>query len=389
MSNYKNPTPGKFPILAKSLCSVHKRPTTSCYKLLAECGFTMGTESYFATDVITRSLNNAEGTGVKFNIASSALRNNPQTCAEVVNQFKNNPNLGMWNFEDEPHVNDFAHLSKLAKVIHDNDPNHIVYINLSASPKQGENIKWKSYNEYLDIVEQYFSPSVWSYDLYPFKVENGIATFDNGFYPFLEIFSTRAKNTGRPFWAYCLSTRFKENKIEGIPTESHIRFEAFSALAYGAQGLVYWTYGLRETNDSTTYMEAALDLDDQPTKIWGYIKKINSEIHRYSNVFLGCTFIECRHIYGPAINSSGFGPANSVSIDGAGMLLSHLRNGNNDYLIMVSRDGDNSQKYKISFDSRYLVTEVSPSHLASGITGEMLLPAGGFMIYRWSRKWPN
>lgn len=149
----------------------------SCYQLLAECGFSMGTESYFATDVITRSLKNAEDTGVKFNIASSALRNNEQTCAAVVNQFKNNPNLGMWNFVDEPCVDDFKHLSELVKVIR-----------------------------------------------------------------------------------------------------------------------------------------------------------------------------------------------------------------NNDYLIIVSRDADNSQKYKISFDSRYLVSEVSPSHLASGITGEKLLPAGGFMIYRWSRK---
>ena len=388
MSNYKNPTPGKFPILAKSLCSVHKRPTKSCYQLLAECGFSMGTESYFATDVITRTLKNAEDTGVKFNIASSALRNNEQTCAAVVNQFKNNPNLGMWNFVDEPCVDDFKHLSELVKVIRNNDPNHMVYINLSATPKQSEKKLWtgNSYNAYLDLVEEYFSPSVWSYDLYPFKIENGIAEFDSGFYPFLEIFSTRAKNTGRPFWAYCLSTRFKTDSIERIPTESHIRFEAFSALAYGAQGLVYWTYGLRETTDNITYVEAALDLDDQPTKIWGYIKKVNSDIHRYSNVFLGCTFVECTHIYGPTTNSSGFGPATSISVDGAGMLLSHLRNKNNDYLIIVSRDADNSQKYKISFDSRYLVSEVSPSHLASGITGEKLLPAGGFMIYRWSRK---
>lgn len=411
---YINPTPGRIPILAKSLLSYGFRPKKDDYETLSYAGFTMGTESYGALDTIQRALNAAQDTDVKFAIGSADLRKDEAACKNVVDHFKNDQNLAMWMLSDEPKVYELEHVAQMKKVIEANDKNHMAYINLNAEPGTSpEEIKfiedhsefdWEgNYEKYLEIIQNLFAPAVWSYDFYPFSIKNGIMVQNEYFYKYLELFSQQAKKTNRPFWAYCLSAYFKAYSVtNGIrdkvshesakPTLESIKFEVFSALAYGAQGIVYWTYGLRKSEPLIEYIEAPLDSENNPTEIWNYVKKVNTLINRYSKVFYNSKLMSVRHIghhqIGTTPLSFPFGPLSGMTISGKGALVSHLMTNNKNYLVIVSHDIENKQNYTLTFNtSKYNIIEITPQDLVIGPdNGQRTLDKGSFMIFEWKLK---
>lgn len=77
-------------------------------------------------------------------------------------------------------------------------------------------------------------------------------------------------------------------------TEGLLRFQAMTALAYGFQGIVFWTYGLPKgpANYSELYgnLDAPLDAAGKPTKVWYYCQSVNTEIKEFGAYFLGTKF---------------------------------------------------------------------------------------------------
>ena len=63
-----------------------------------------------------------------------------------------------------------------------------------------------------------------------------------------------------------------------IATEEYLRFEAFNALALGAQGIVYWSYAMQDPNDNGYYQSAVVDKNGNPGPSWNAVKQINKEI---------------------------------------------------------------------------------------------------------------
>lgn len=122
--------------------------------MLSECGFTIGSKSYGANDVITRALNAANDIGVKFAVESVKLSKDKETCEAFVNEFKkNNKNLGIWMLADGSENLQLQHLSDIAKVIQINDSNHMVYLNFRIDSKV-------NYSKYLDHIQELLAPSV-------------------------------------------------------------------------------------------------------------------------------------------------------------------------------------------------------------------------------------
>ena len=121
------------------------------------------------------------------------------------------------------------------------------------------------------------------------------------FYEDLEASSRIASLTHRPFWAYCMSMShqlsYDETSGEGVlypeATLGSLRFEAFSALAYGAQGIIYWTY-CQIYNDAIHY-SALINQQGEKSESWYYAKQVNGEIKALTDVFLGCTLMRVRH----------------------------------------------------------------------------------------------
>lgn len=394
---YISPTPGEFPIMASSICVKGDLPTKQQVADYVACGFNLLVQDN-EVELYDSLFSLFDGTGVKLFASASPLRGPSQeACREFMNKYKDNPTLAGWEFRDEPRYAELNMLEGIFDVMTETDPDHLVRINLVGELAKlfvGENTP--SMTAYLDTIQKRFAPGVWSYDYYPIKIldNNGKLIVDyDPFYSDFEVFSKMAKKTGRPFWAFCQSVGFRQGRVcKPVPKEEYLRFEAFSALAYGAQGLEYWTY--RQCRDVPSsnfeYLDGALTLDGKKTKVWTYIRNVNREIKKYQNVFLGAELIDVVHT-GPTkytdtkqMPASGFGPFIQFWNGGKGVLVSHLRNAGDDYYVMVSHDVENPEK--VSFDlrrgMRLLPLTGGKLMLADGNRKSLTLKPGGYAIFK-------
>lgn len=96
------------------------------------------------------------------------------------------------------------------------------------------------YENYLNnfYYSQEFKPKVFCFDHYPFLFqENG--GFRKDYFANLEIIRKKSLQWGIPFWMIILSSGHDNYKN---PTFEEIRFQVYSALAYGAKGIGYYLY---------------------------------------------------------------------------------------------------------------------------------------------------
>lgn len=297
--------------------------------------------------------------------------------------------------------------------------NNSIYINLPGSGGQKFTMGVVNYEQYINIYQRNFKPSFFSYDCYPIrKAKLGVYLDDAYFYDTLEIFSNIKGITDEngairriPFWAFYLGTGFTNKSLTNFhpsPTEAYLRITAFSALGYGAKGISCWTYHQRPNTSDEIYFGAPIDLEDNKTASWHYVKKINQEILRYNEIFFKTELVECVH-YG--ITSStrtksfkeGFYCISKLTMNKLGAMISCLQetpefctNPDNPirYIIIVSHDIDSYQKIHIEFDSEYTIYEMTPKSSHGTVTdramtqleqqdvNRILIP-GGYIIFKF------
>ncbi|MDR4497104.1 MAG: hypothetical protein MRK02_04145 [Candidatus Scalindua sp.] len=134
--------------------------------------------------------------------------------------------------------------------------------------------------------------NVVAFDHYPFlqyapkdveqfykEVEPG--TFVDTFY-FYNLSVVKQKAGTRPFWAHPQSLYHQVSWFFGgyaltvDPDPDHLRFMVFAPVAYGAKGLMYYSYG--PLLDPPNNFTALVDFDNAPTQKYSYVQRINHYI---------------------------------------------------------------------------------------------------------------
>lgn len=328
-----------------------------------------------------------------------------------------------WLLGDEPKYNQlckwlqcYYNLKQRIKVLPADSTT--VFVNLAVSTDSKYIGTLKTIPAYLNCIQKLYRPAIWSYDMYPVhenKNDKGniTVTTDRKYYYFLDCFAKKAKETGRPFWAYCICVRvgiLDENGNESwalaTPTESRMRFEAFSSLAYGAQGLLYFTFRKNGLNDDKTesFSHAPIDADGNKTATYYAVKKVNDEIARYNNIFYGAQMLEVRHAgttvwTGVTMLDGKFGPLVRIRGNNPEVLVSLLKNGNQHYLVIVSHEPDVPQTILCDFDASMnvrsqIIDTIGPSStegkaaVSPGLVVTMTinLKAGGYAIFSYDEK---
>lgn len=393
---YLSPTPGEIPIMACWLCDYGVVPTSLEVKNFEDCGFNVliQNSSQKAFDKIFPLL---DGSNVKLIMSAEELRDttNDGKCVAFMKKYKGQPRLAGWEFRDEPPFSGLPRYSRHFEEMTEADPYHLIHLNLVGEMNPGYvGPHTPTISAYLDTIQRKFAPGVWSYDYYPVMQNVGgpVRVALKEFYTNLESFSAMAKKTGRPFWAYCQSIGFRSGKIiKPTPREEFLRFEAFSALAYGAQGIVYWTYWQRTDPKGMDFehLLSPVDRNMKKTYVWNYARNVNVEIKRYGHVFLDSKLIDVGHTgvsnYGTAkIIQGEFGPLSEVKSGDKGVLVSHLRTGSMDYLVFVNHDVLKKQKVKIRLKNNIELTK-EDSGKRFGLGGDyksFTLAPGGYAIFR-------
>lgn len=180
----------------------------------------------------------------------------------------------------------------------------------------------QKYQEYLDTYERLYHPAYYSYDQYPVmqfrpsvSSKGFFGTFCNlrpgsyvqsheSFYRSMEMVASQARRHNRPFWAFLMTgEHIFGGAIFPMARESHLRYEAFTALAYGARGLQLFNFiqnhddqnNLDQSKEAVgddwreSYMRHPLSEDRRRTPAWYYLRRVINEIRKYEKIFLKCT----------------------------------------------------------------------------------------------------
>ncbi len=186
-----------------------------------------------------------------------------------------------YNLGDEPHFNS-THLENISSwkwFIESSEPHKLVYLNLVGSfaadnnwggfkhgNKDGslDKPEMEDYEQYLTYYIDSLRPAVVSFDHYPF-FKNGTVRRDY----FYNLAIVRAKAGLRPFWAYPMTVGHYDY-ID--PNEAHLYFMFFCPLAYGAKGLIAFTFWPPSENGFRTSL---FDRNGNKTLTYEIVKRIN------------------------------------------------------------------------------------------------------------------
>lgn len=261
-----------------------------------------------------------------------------------VKAVKDHPGLAGYSLGDEPLPPQFEGLWKWAQRIKETDPEHLLYLNLLPT------YAFPNLDQYRTYVRQFTDQvplGLLSYDHYP--VVNGTLRWD--FYANLEIIAEEAKRVNWPFWAFALSTAHGPYPV---PTIASLKLQMYSNLAYGAQGLQYFTYWNPGT-ETWDFHEAPITLDKKRSTAYERVREVNQELQARAFVFVHAKMLSVYHT-GKEIPAATKRlealPPKVTKLDthDKGAVISLLEKNDKQYLVIVNRSLTDEMDLTITFE---------------------------------------
>ena len=348
------------------------------YKELKEAGFTHNLSFFPDAATMMAAFDTAEKAGIKMVACCPELKSKTE---ETVKMFMNHHVLAAYMLRDEPNRKDFPELGDWAKEIIAIDNEHFCYLNLFPNYASGEQLGTTTYKEHVDLFIEEVPVQVLSFDHYPVIGDS----LRPNWYENLEIFSEAARKAGKPFWAFTLSVAHGPYPN---PTVAQMRLQVFSDLAYGAQGIQYFTYWT--PNDTTwNFNNAPISFEGKRTDTYDRVKFVNEEIRNLSYVFLGAEVISIGHTGDPI--PMGTKPLRTLpeqvkelKTEGTGAVVSVMKNGENYYLVIVNRDFLKPMKLTTAFETGiYKIQKNGTKVLAEAYQNTLDIDPGDVAIFSW------
>ena len=206
---------------------------------------------------------------------------------------------------DEPSCLDFPYIGEVTIRMEELFPNQFTHINLhpiyAPGPRTGNDpakgaLGTASYQDYIDQYCKYVPTDFISYDFY---YQNGGVQQD---YANMRIVSEACRRTGRSMW---VTVQVNSAKLEEWISENQLRFQAYSAMAYGAENITWACYCFGWWYNQVLYG------DGTKTQQYDKLKKVNAEIHT-----LGDNYMKYRNDSTYCIGFTGIA---ATMIEGSGM----------------------------------------------------------------------
>ncbi len=303
------------------------------YRELKESGITYNLTFFPNIESMEKALRIAQKTGVKLFVACPELKTN---TGETVKRFMKHPALAGYMLRDEPGRSDFLELGEWVRKIRAVDDDHFCYLNLFPNYANEQQLGTKTYQEHVDLFIAEVPVQKLSFDHYPVLGDS----LRYNWYENLEIFSEAARKAGKPFWAFSLSVAHGPYPVPTIP---QMRLQVYSDLAYGAQGIQYFTYWTPPLDTLWKFNRGPVTPEGKRTQVYDRIKIINNEIKYLSAVFLNARVVSVAHTgetipVGTKPLVSLPEPFQVLKTEGTCAVVSVLKNNNNNFLVVVNRD---------------------------------------------------
>jgi hypothetical protein len=389
----------KIPIIAWYGVQEH---TIDRYLELKECGFDYNYSWFPNVEALAQAMEVANEVGVKIIIYCPELENEPE---RIASRFKEHPAIAGYFLQDEPNRNDFFRLNELNKRIQTVDKKNFCYINLFPNYASSKQLGIPSYLEHVQLFLQEIPVEILSFDYFPIRVKDKKRYINGDWYENLEIISNEARKAGIPFWAFALATALGPYPI---PTLDDLRLQVYSNLAYGAQGIQYFTYWTPFASDIEDFHDGPIDYNTrEKTETWYKLQQMNKEIKALSYVFLGANVLQVRHIVKTAFGTNGKVPAKTTRFNFANRpteaniiksfkiprntnaVISFLENGNRCYMVVINRNlsGGKNVTFKINGgDGLQLINKDGKIVPVSSENSKQTVIPGDVLIYGWDIK---
>ena len=227
-----------------------------------------------------------------------------------------------------------------------------------------------------------------SFDHYPITEDaRGNRRINDVWYENLEIISDEAWKADKPFWAFALTVA---HFTYPISTLAELKLQVFSNLAYGAQGIQYFTYVTPTAYGQNAFHHALLAYGAyQGTEVFDYIKEVNHEIASLSRVFLNSKVISVSHTgehIPPGAKRFRKLPdvIKELETKGEGAVVSILKQESKYFLVIVNRDFQGSMTVKLEGEPNLKRVLKDGSEVdARTYINTLPVGPGDVLIYAW------
>lgn len=214
------------------------------------------------------------------NAGKLAETNPMEKYAAAIENFEDHPAVWGIDIGDEPSAVDFPYYGKVFEAVNNGFENQFAYINLypnyASIAKNDEEetvnqLGTETYAEHIDAYCKNFPADYICYDFYLYSI-NVSKAYEN-----LRIVADACLKTGRDMW---IVLQVNSHVPEKFITENMLRFQAYSAMAFGTQNITWacYTGGWWHNN--------VLDTKGEKTEQYEKLKKVNAEIKKLSEVYM-------------------------------------------------------------------------------------------------------
>lgn len=314
------------------------------------------------------SLDLAHKHGLKGMIADSRITARPAGGPEfeggldaVVADYSDHPALWGYFITDEPNAAQFENLGAINRRLIERDPDRVPFINLFPTYASPQQLGTDTYEQHVEAFMQKVQPKVLSYDHYA-VMQNGQRAdyFEN-----LEIIRRAGLKYDTPFVYVLLSVPHFSYRD---PSEEDLRWQVYTALAYGARGIVYFTYvSPPETKDYEGWGEAIVTTDGQPTRKYAQVRQINAEVKTLGATLLTLKSTGVYHTAPVPQGALALPAADLIAnVTGGELVIGHFCNdAGQRYAMLVNRSPLASAEVSITFSHGVKLAELS------GVSGDL------------------
>ena len=285
------------------------------YKLIKEAGFNYATSGYGEASIAynKRALAAAQKYGLKQYITdfeiNSWLMNDVKEEEEIeakleqlAAQYTSYESFAGLHIKDEPAIYQIADYSDAKKRFDKVFGDRTFYMNLFPIIA-GSNVLGPDYKEYIKEYTKEINTPYVSYDHYPLKSSSRGNYILENFLWNMQLVKEAAPD--KEIWTFLQSTGYGATNRE-LTSVADATFQVYSFLAYGGNGIQWFCYWSPPPFDgATTFKDACIDRDGNPTKNYDYVKQANLEIRGLEDIYHNFTWKGVMPVIGSKNDNGG------------------------------------------------------------------------------------
>lgn len=203
---------------------------------------------------------------------------------QAVADYSKHPALWGYYITDEPDAGQFNRCASVNHYLLSKDPAHMPFVNLLPTYASTQQLGASTYDTYVDQSLRVIGQKFLSFDHYALMADGSVRA---DYFSNMAIIRRQSIKHKVPFNYILLSVPHGPYKDV---TEADLRWQVNTALAYGARGIMYFTY----TTPSGAH-DAIIDASGKPTAKYDIAKRINGELKKLSPTLMSLHSVAVFH----------------------------------------------------------------------------------------------